>query len=70
VSPVVATDDTHRGYGERRIFATGISAGRVLTCVYTDRISADGRVTWRIISVRPASRKERRSHGDHTGAPR
>ena len=42
-------------YRKHRVIAIGISAGKVLTCVYTDRTTADGRVVRRIISLRPAS---------------
>jgi uncharacterized DUF497 family protein len=63
---VVAADDTRREYRERRVIAIGISAGNVLTCVYTDRTTADGRVVRRIISLRPASRKERERCDDDT----
>lgn len=54
-SPVQTTLDERRDYGEERVIAMGESNGDVLVVVYTDR--ADTR---RIISARPASRKERR----------
>ena len=63
---VVAADGTRREYHERRVIAIGISAGIVLTCVYTDRATDDGRVVRRVISLRPASRKERERYDDDT----
>ena len=63
---VVASEDLRREYREHRVIAVGISAGRMLTCVYTDRATADGRVVRRIISLRPASRKERERYDDGT----
>ena len=63
---VVATENSRREYREHRVIAIGISAGKVLTCVYTDRTTADGRVVRRIISLRPASRKERERYDDDT----
>ena len=62
--PVVAADDTRREYRERRVIAIGISAGTLLTCVYTDRTTADGSLVRRIISLRPVSRRERECCGD------
>jgi hypothetical protein len=46
-------EDTRRDYGERRMIAFGLIAGRLHACVYTVRGS-----TRRIISLRKASRKE------------
>jgi uncharacterized DUF497 family protein len=46
--------DPRRDYGEVRMLATGVSRGVILLCVYTDR----GLVR-RIISLRPANRRER-----------
>ena len=66
---VVTFEDTRRPYGEPRMLAVGISRGRVLTCVYTDRIADDGGVRRRIIWLRPASRKERRDYGDRASPP-
>jgi len=49
-------EDLRRDYGERRFRALGMSGGRLLHIVYTRR----GDVI-RIISARPANRKERSS---------
>ena len=46
--------DNRWNYGEKRVMAIGVSGGRLLACVYTDR----GNVR-RIISLRNASRRER-----------
>lgn len=51
---VIEREDERQDYGERRICAIGQAGGLILSCVYTDR---GGRR--RIISLRPASRKER-----------
>ena len=51
-----------RSLGERRFVTMGTSAGnRVVVVVHTER---NGRI--RIISARPASRKERRQYHDET----
>ena len=63
---VVASEDTRRGYREHWVIAIGISAGTVLAYVYTDRTTAEGRIVRRIISLRPASRKERERYDDDT----
>ena len=55
--PVLEWEDTRRDYRERRFIAVGEVEGRCLTCVYTWR---DGRR--RIISLRAASRGERRDY--------
>ena len=60
-------EDRRRDYGERRMVATGLGAGRVLTCVYVDR-DQDGRYVRRIISLRPASRRERQDYVDRAQA--
>ena len=52
--PVVDEEDRRRDYGERRFHATGQMEGRFFVVVYTWR--GDRR---RIISARPASRRER-----------
>ena len=52
--PVLESLDERRDYGEVRIRAVGETNGRVLAVVYTDRGEAR-----RIISARPANRKER-----------
>lgn len=53
-SAAVTMQDTRRAYGEARFNAYAIVAGRALVCTYTVRGGVH-----RIISVRPASRKER-----------
>lgn len=50
--------DERHDYGEERWLTTGVVDGECLTVVYPMR----GEVT-RIISARPASRKERHSYG-------
>jgi len=47
-------EDTRRAYGESRMNAYGVVAGRLMACTYTQR----GNVV-RLISVRVASKKER-----------
>jgi uncharacterized protein len=66
---VLRTEDARRDHAERRVIAVGAAAGQVLTCVYTDRIAADGRLLRRIISLRPASREERAAYADHAHPP-
>jgi len=52
--------------GERRHKRTGIAgAATLLTIIYATR-EVDGEDVLRIISVRPASRKERRTYGDRS----
>jgi uncharacterized DUF497 family protein len=53
-SPTLERNDVRQDYGEIRIRALGIADGVILHCVYTDR----GLVR-RIISLRPANRRER-----------
>ena len=55
--PVLEWEDTRQDYRERRFIAIGEVEGRCLTCVYTRR----GRRR-RIISLRVASRGERRDY--------
>lgn len=50
----IESEDTRTDYGEVRVRATGEARGRVLIVIYTQR--GDVR---RIISARPANRKER-----------
>jgi uncharacterized protein len=59
---VVERVDDRRNYGEKRVTAIGVSSGRILACVSTDRGS-----TRRIISLRNASRSER--DGDRSVYP-
>ncbi len=51
---VVDRIDDRRDYGETRIIAIGQIDGREFVCVYTRRAE-----TYRVISLRPAKRKER-----------
>ena len=60
--PTLERQDERRDYGEMRVIATGEVEGAVLTCVYVDR-ERDGRPLRWIISLRPASRKERAQFG-------
>ena len=46
--------DTRRDYGEARVKAVGETGGHILVVIYTDRANIR-----RIISARPASKKER-----------
>ena len=55
--PILVMSDDRRDYGEDRFRAAGSVLGVVYVCTYTYR---DGRE--RIISLRPANRKERRSY--------
>lgn len=52
--PVLERADARRAYGEIRVQALGGTGGDVLVVVYTDRGAAR-----RIISARPANRRER-----------
>ena len=54
--------DSRRDYGEIRVCAIGQVDGQILVVVYADRVS--GR---RIISARPASRKERLTWNEQFG---
>jgi len=58
--PTLEVEDRRREYGERRIVAIGVADRLHLTVVYTDRQSARGQVTRRIISARRSSRHERK----------
>ncbi len=51
----IEREDDRRDYGEKRHLALGEVEGAILAVVYTER-----GVVRRIISARPASRKERR----------
>ena len=53
-SPTLEQRDLRQDYREIRMLAIGMARGMILLCVYTDR----GPVR-RIISLRPANRKER-----------
>ncbi len=50
--------DNRKNYGEKRLIAFGEIAGKILTVVYTIR-SYD---TYRIISIRRASKNEQRTY--------
>jgi uncharacterized protein len=65
--PTLEREDRRLDYGEQRIVATGSVGGRVLTCVYTDRVMRQGLVR-RIVSLRAASRRERHHYVDQTQA--
>lgn len=54
--------DDRADYGEVRLVAIGEIHGRVFTCVYTWRGERQ-----RVISLRPASRKERDVYRAKTG---
>jgi len=58
--PVRVREDDRQDYGEPRMIAIGQVEAKILVCVYTDR--GDVR---RIISLRPANRKERDAY--HAG---
>jgi len=49
--PILAVVDDRRDYGELRIRAIGSVDGKVLHCVYTDRLLPAGKVARRIISL-------------------
>ncbi len=55
--PILVIKDDRRNYGEDRWLAIGSILGVIHVCTYTYR---DGRE--RIISLRPANRKERRRY--------
>lgn len=59
-------DDRRFDYGERRIQAYGMVAGRVLACVYTWRGTPTDPIRW-IISLRMANKGER--HAYNTAFP-
>ena len=54
--PVLTWRDDRRAYGEERYISVGRVGGALLVIVHTER---DGRT--RLISARPASRKERKA---------
>ncbi len=56
-SHTIEFDDGRQNYGERRILAYGIVAGRVLVCVYTWRGTVEEPLRW-IISLRKADKGE------------
>lgn len=65
-------EDVRRAYGERRFIAIGAVEGDVLTVVYTDRVvpSVRGARVRRIISARPANRRERTQYEATMGPSR
>ena len=46
-----------------------VIAGRIISCVYTDRAAPDASTVRRVISLRFASREERARYVDYTRAP-
>lgn len=54
-------DDRRFDYGERRILAYGMVAGRILVCVYTWRGTDEDPIRW-IISLRMANKGERHAY--------
>lgn len=60
-NPTLERYDDRKDYRETRRQAVGTIDGRILFCAYTDRITEEGPVRW-VISLRPASRKERRDY--------
>ena len=58
--PTLEVEDRRKDYGERRVVAIGVADGLHLTVVYTDRASASGQLTRRVISARRSSRHERK----------
>src|SRR5438128_999818 len=61
--PIFEREDLRQGYGERRFLATGEMDGEIVTVVWTPR-----RRNRRIISVWPASNRERREYRDYRAA--
>lgn len=61
--PVLERVDTRQDYGERRVVAVGKVRSLVLSCVYTD-LAVAGETVRRIISLRVASRKERKAYAE------
>lgn len=59
--PIVTREDTRKDYGERRYNALVIVRGRVINVTFTP---LSGRM--HLISVRPASRDERKVYHDKT----
>ena len=55
-------EDEREDYGERRVIAVGRADGLELTVVYTDRVTASGRLERRIISARRSNRHERQAY--------
>jgi uncharacterized DUF497 family protein len=60
-APVLERLDERRNYGEQRIVAIGRLRERYVVCVYTWRGTED-RPVRRIISLRPAKRRERNAY--------
>ena len=60
---VVDKVDDRRDYGETRVVAVGEIDGREFVCVYTHRGE-----TYRVISLRPAKRRERNVYQEAKGA--
>ena len=58
-APTFVVEDRRQDYGERRMVAIGVADGIHLTVVYTDRQTAEGQLTRRIISAHRSNRRER-----------
>jgi uncharacterized DUF497 family protein len=58
--------DNRHSYGEKRVQTIGKVAFGILLVVYTERVREDGQDVIRIISVRKASRKERKEYETRT----
>ncbi len=54
--------DRRRNYGEIRVIAIGLVEGVILTVVYTDRHTAAGTISRRIISARRSNDRERQAY--------
>ena len=67
--PTLEEEDRRREYGERRILATGVAQGLVLTVCYTDRARPGQDLERRIISARRSNRREREAYWQGTKNP-
>lgn len=61
--PTIEFDDRRRDYGEQRIIAYGVVAGRTLVCVYTPRGTDADPIRW-IISLRKANKGESHAYAN------
>lgn len=62
--PTLERVDMRRDHSEVRVLAIGITHGRHLTVVYTDRPQRAGHIVRRIISARRSNRHERQAYAD------
>ena len=62
------SDPAHSEIEERRVRVAMSARARILAVAYTLR-SEHGKVHYRLISARPASRRERQSYATPPGAP-